>query len=221
MPHNTASLVHTPILRLPLEIIEMVVLNVVGLSNLLSLGLTCRVLARILFSGHIQYYTVRAPIGCVGIWMHLIRNPTYARCVRHLEITRDTMGSDSFRPVKFLEDRVADNGQYPSRPSSQRPSQLECDIWPSQLERDIWSEQFLAIALRGMANLRSLAWLRYCPPIFSGPGDIWSALCQKQYLSDVKLLELGPKAPSYAVSPLKDIEINIRSLLVSPVSSPS
>ncbi|KAF8515627.1 hypothetical protein JB92DRAFT_2913762 [Gautieria morchelliformis] len=210
MPHNTASLVHTPLLRLPLEIIEIVVLNVVGLSNLLSLGLTCRVLARILFSGHIQYYTVRAPIGCVGIWMHLIRNPTYARSVRHLEITADTMGSDSFRPVKFLEDRVADNGQYPPSPSSQIPSQLE---W------DIWSERLLAIALHGMANLRSLAWLRYCPPIFSGPGDIWSALCQKQYLSDVKLLELGPEAPSYTVSPLKDIEINIRSLLVSPISA--
>ncbi|KAF8515629.1 hypothetical protein JB92DRAFT_2913793 [Gautieria morchelliformis] len=210
MSHNTASLVHTPLLRLPLEIIELVVLNVVGLSNLLSLGLTCRVLARILFSGHIQYYTVRASIGCVDTWKHLIRNRAYARSVRHLEITPDTMGSDSFRPVKFLEDRVADNGQYPPSPSSQIPSQLE---W------DIWSERLLAIALHGMANLRSLAWLRSCPPILSGPEDIWSALCQNQYLSDVKLLELGPEAPSYAVSPPKDIEINIRSLLVSPIST--
>ncbi|KAF8480710.1 hypothetical protein JB92DRAFT_2560244, partial [Gautieria morchelliformis] len=72
------------LLRLPVEIIESIMLNVIGLSNLLSLGLTCRVLASILFSGHIQYYTVRAPIGRVDTWNHLIRNRTYARSVRHL-----------------------------------------------------------------------------------------------------------------------------------------
>ncbi|KAF8521702.1 hypothetical protein JB92DRAFT_2890355 [Gautieria morchelliformis] len=210
MPHNTASLVHTPLLRLPREIIELIVLNVVGLSNLLSLGLTCKVLAGILFSGHIQYYTVRAPIRRVDTWKHLIRNRTYARSVRHLEIILDTIDSDSFRPVKFLEDRGPDNGQYPPGPSSQIPSELE---------RDMWCERLVAIALRGMSNLRSLAWLRACPPILSGPEDIWSALCQKQYLSDVKLRELGYHAPSYAVSPPKDMEINIRSLLISPIST--
>ncbi|KAF8512054.1 hypothetical protein JB92DRAFT_2812877 [Gautieria morchelliformis] len=210
MSHNTASLVHTPLLRLPLEIIDLIVLNVIGLSNLLSLGLTCRVLASILFSGHIQYHTVRAPIGRVDTWKHLIRNRTYARSVRHLEIILDTMDSDSFRPVKFLEDRGPDNGQYPPGPSSQIPSELE---------RDMWCERLLAIALRGMSNLRSLAWHRACPPILLGPEDIWSALCQKQYLSDVKLRELGYRAPSYAASPPKDMEINIRSLLVSPIST--
>ncbi|KAF8521703.1 hypothetical protein JB92DRAFT_2890357 [Gautieria morchelliformis] len=210
MSHHTGSLVHSPLLRLPLEIIELIVLKVIGLSDLLSLSLTCRVLASILFSGHIQYHTVRASIGCVDTWKHLIRNRTYARSVRHLEIIPDTMGSDSFRPVKFLEDRVPDNGQYPPGPSSQIPAELE---------RDMWCERLLAIALRGMSNLRSLAWLRACPPILSGPEDIWSALCQKQYLSDVKLLEVGYRAPSYAVSPPKDMEINIRSLLVSPIST--
>ncbi|KAF8515668.1 hypothetical protein JB92DRAFT_2914165 [Gautieria morchelliformis] len=206
MSHNTASLVHTPLLRLPLEIIDLIVLNVVGLLTLLSLSLTCRVLASILFSSHIQYHTVRAPIGCVDTWKHLIRNHTYARSVRHLEIILDTMGSDSFRPVKFLEDRGPDNAQYPPGPSSQIPSELE---------RDMWCERLLAIALRGMSNLRSLAWLRACPPILSRPEDIWSALCQKQYLSDVKLRELGYHAPSYTASPPKDMEINIRSLLIS------
>ncbi|KAF8515625.1 hypothetical protein JB92DRAFT_2913748 [Gautieria morchelliformis] len=210
MSHNTASLIHSPLRQLPLEIIELIVLNVVGLSNLLSLGLTCRALADILFSGHIQYYTVRAPIGDIDIWKHLIQNPTYARSVRHLEITADTMGADSPRPVELLEDWVPDNGQYPPYPSSPRPSQLEVDMW---------SERFLAIALRGMSNLRSFAWFRCCPPILSGPEDIWSALCQKQYLSDVKLRELGSHVPSYAVSPPKDIEINIPSLLVSPIST--
>ncbi|KAF8480711.1 hypothetical protein JB92DRAFT_2837545 [Gautieria morchelliformis] len=192
MSHNTASLVHSPLRRLPLEIFELIVLNVVSLSNLLSLGLTCRVLASILFSGHIQYYTVRAPIGDIDIWKHQIQNCTYAHSVRHLEITADTMGADSFRPVKLLEDWVPDNAQYPPYSSSPRPSQLEVDMW---------SERLLAITLRGMADLRPLAWLRSCPPILSGPEDIWSALCQKEYLSDVKLLELGSEAPSYAVSP--------------------
>ncbi|KAF8512061.1 hypothetical protein JB92DRAFT_3117499 [Gautieria morchelliformis] len=210
MSHNTASLVHSPLLRLPVEIIESIVLNVVGLSNLVSLGLTCRVLASILFSGHVQYYTVRSPIGRVDTWKHLIRNRAYARSVRRLEITADTTGSDSFRPVKLLEDRVPDTGQYPPGPSSQIPSELETDMW---------SERLLVIALRGMSNLRSLVWHRSCPPILSGPEDIWNALCQKKYLSDVKLMELGDNVPSYAVSPPKDTEINIRSLLVSPIST--
>ncbi|KAF8519434.1 hypothetical protein JB92DRAFT_3112397 [Gautieria morchelliformis] len=203
MSHNAGSLIHSPLLHLPLEIIELIVLNVVGLSNLLSLSLTCRVLASILFSGHIQYHTVRAPIGCVDIWKHLIRNHTYARNVRHLEIISNlTRAPSSFRPVKFLEDRVPDNGQYPPDPPSPSNQRL------SKLERKMWREGFLVIALRGMSNLRSFAWLRGCPPTLSGYEDIWGALRRKQYLSDVKLHEIRYHRSS-----------NIRSFLDSPIST--
>jgi hypothetical protein len=220
MSNNAANLVNGSLLHFPLEIIELIVLNIVGLSNLLSLSLTCRVLASIILPRHLRYHTVRASLAQADIWKHLIRNRTCARNVRQLEIVPDEAFSPSrytpfFQAIISEEDMAPDDSLYPSDPSD--PSNTS-DKFLLQSNYDLWRERLLVIALGGMSNLRSFAWLCDSPPVLSVSEDIWSVLRQKQYLSDVELQEEYFDELADGVSPPED-EINIRSLLVSPVSN--
>ncbi|KAF8513916.1 hypothetical protein BU17DRAFT_29089, partial [Hysterangium stoloniferum] len=56
------------LLQLPREIVELIVLNIITASDLLSLGLTCRIFSDIILPRHLKYHTVRTPTNDSSVW---------------------------------------------------------------------------------------------------------------------------------------------------------
>jgi hypothetical protein len=195
------------LLQQPVEILNIVIWHVVNRPDLLSLGLTTKALACIVFPCHIQYHTVRASLQQVQTWQHLIRNRSCARYVRRLEVIRDSLAfvEPNYFELDGLLDRVEFDGVIGSSPN---------DI--KEIEQDRWRERLLVLAIRGMSNLRTFAWRRACPPVISGGDDVWSALHHKEFLVNVHLSEMKMYAPAYALS--RPWEARVFSILICPVS---
>ncbi|KAF8588163.1 hypothetical protein K439DRAFT_1630001 [Ramaria rubella] len=191
--------------RLPAEILDIIASDIVGFPDLLSFGLTSKALALAIFPRHIQYHTVCASVRHVQTWQHLVRNRSCAANIRHLEIKEDSCDPSSLSgPVHFEPDPLLDHIEY--------PASLQ-----SQLKMDIWREELVILALHGMTNLRSFAWLRDCPPIVTGTKGIWHALRDKENLVNVKLNEMWHLAPRYART--EHGLLTIYPLLLSPLST--
>jgi len=77
--------------RQPTEILDEVVSHIDSKRDLLSLGLTCKRLADVVFPRHFSYRTIRAKLSNLALWHHLSVHRTLARNVRQLEVLDERM----------------------------------------------------------------------------------------------------------------------------------
>ncbi|GJJ10756.1 hypothetical protein Clacol_004984 [Clathrus columnatus] len=139
-------------MKLPTELLDTIADNVTETADLLSLGLTCKYLAKSIFHHKLFYHTISESWYQPNLWHHLITNPEISSHIRRLHITRGAPN----RKMRLQVD-LCKNHPY---------------IRPENVEPRIWINQLLARALCQMVNLKALVWLFEETPILDANSDI-------------------------------------------------
>lgn len=134
-------------MKLPFELVEIIIGHVTESADLLSFGLTCKSLAGVILPYHLFYHTVTASIYRGQIWHYFMMNPHLCRYIRRLEV------STSSNPKMRLSDAYV---------------QLEVGHHiPFHLIPGRPSQELFFQALCKMVNLRAFVWRHdYTPMIF-------------------------------------------------------
>ncbi|KAF9789886.1 hypothetical protein BJ322DRAFT_1105756 [Thelephora terrestris] len=89
--------------RLPVELLDKIAFYVDSKNDVLYFALTCQWIHSAVFSAHFEYRVIKAKIGSVEVWRHIIGNSRLAHNVRRLEIV-DERSSES----QIIPQRIAD-----------------------------------------------------------------------------------------------------------------
>lgn len=154
-PHLCSTL-----LTLPPELIDRICIEISDFPDLLSLGLTCKLLAGVVFPNHPLYHTIQAPLSCDHLWNHLIQNPLFCGYIRRLEV----------RDSKIRIPRLDNNDAAFTSPLYRKDSSMG---------EKFWSYELFTRALLLMTNLRSFLWEHLEIPALLTSGGLWNELIFK------------------------------------------
>lgn len=141
-------------LKVPLELLDIIIGHITETSDLLSFGLTCKFVADIIFPYHLHYHTISAPIRKSHLWTFLSLNPRLCRYIRRLEVI------DFHNPKMRLSDTEYEETK---------------DVHPVPTDSSsavLWSYEAFFRALREMINLKVFKWLHNETPILHSEGSI-------------------------------------------------
>ncbi|RDB17626.1 hypothetical protein Hypma_001061 [Hypsizygus marmoreus] len=180
----------SPLISLPLEILDFICSGIDSRDDLISLASTSKILASLVIPRHVDYRTIRVGSKRTDVWEHLIQRKDLARNVRVLYIVED---------MKYIPLRC------PSISSTQAAE--------SRIDHDDGEEkqaQCIVEALRNMESLRKFVWIQ---PWASGVWKkesrkhclIFQALRESCSLTELKILDTSVGTPSYGDSPIFNI----------------
>ncbi|GJJ15500.1 hypothetical protein Clacol_009778 [Clathrus columnatus] len=175
-------------MKLPVELLDIIIDNITETSTLFSLGLTCKHFAGVILPNHLLYHTICGRVEQTQLWNYLVLNPNVCRYIRRLEVT------EMYNPTMRLSSHIYDID----------PPQ------PGNLSPLLWSYELIARALHQMINLKALEWNNAETPIFHAESDIGKKF------SNLCFLGRMPGSPfSFRRMPLNGRWPNLRILALS------
>ncbi|GJJ10776.1 hypothetical protein Clacol_005004 [Clathrus columnatus] len=155
-------------MKIPVELCHIIIDNVTEKSDLISLGLTCKCFAAIIFPNYLLYHTICGCTHISNLWIHLVQNPKRCRYIRRLKVEQCQFKNNTKKKqlAHFNVDLADDQ--------SKKPENI-----PSLL----WSYELIGRALSQMVNLKAFEYLPSSPPVFDVESNI-----AKQYPS-LKILK--------------------------------
>ena len=184
------------ITRQPTEILDNIVFFVDSKRDLLSLALTCHRMYSIVFPRHFDYRVIRARVGSIRVWNHLILHRAFARNVRRLEI---------------LSERSDDNEIVPLGITA---TDTDVESTDDELSIHVKQEKLLISALSKMSALKSFTWS--CNHSLVSIDNIWPTILKCQSLQQVEIndnslfIPLAQEGEDEGQPPRKSLAVVVR-----------
>jgi hypothetical protein len=155
----------------------------------------------VVFPRHYDYRVIRARVGSIRVWNHLIVHRAFARNVRRLEILSERDNDNEIVPLGI------------------QGTDTDVESTDDELDMHVKQEKLLVAALAKMSALKSITWS--CDHSLVSIENVLPTLLKCQSLQQVEINDNSFFAPLESESKNEEVQPSTRVVAVVGVSSTS